>query len=64
MTDGRRCTRAATEVDHIKGKHDHRDQNLQALCEWHHRRKSSAEGNAQRRRFSNRRPPEQHPGLL
>lgn len=58
------CTRHATEVDHIRRGDDHRDANLQAACTWCHARKSSAEGNAARPRYSRRRPPEQHPGLL
>lgn len=56
------CGRPATDVDHIGDRHDHRPQNLQAACEWHHDRKSSAQGNAARRRWSSRRPPEPHPG--
>ena len=64
LADGRRCTERATDVDHIGNRHDHRPANLQALCGWHHGRKSSSEGNRAQRRYSNRRPPERHPGLL
>lgn len=58
------CTGTATEVDHKNAGDDHRDANLQASCAWCHARKSSAEGNAARTRYSRRRPPERHPGLL
>lgn len=58
------CITLATEVDHIRRGDDHRDANLQSACPWCHARKSSAEGNAARVRYSRRRPPERHPGLL
>lgn len=58
-----RCTEPATDVDHIGAKHDHRDENLRALCSWHHKRRSSAQGNAARRRVPEKRAPEPHPGL-
>lgn len=63
LSDGTRCTETATDVDHIVRGDDHRDANLQALCSWHHRRKTAAEGNAARRPLTNRRAPERHPGL-
>ncbi|PRX95586.1 HNH endonuclease [Allonocardiopsis opalescens] len=62
-TDGQRCGAHANQVDHIGDRHDHRPENLQALCRWHHARKSSAEGAAARRNPTTRRPPEAHPGL-
>lgn len=58
------CTRTATEVDHKTPGDDHSDANLQAVCSWCHGKKTSAEGNAARPRYSRRRPPERHPGLL
>lgn len=58
------CEGTATDVDHIKRGNDHRLSNLQAACGWCHDRKSSAEGNAARKRYSKRRPKERHPGLL
>lgn len=62
---GKRCDAKANQVDHIIAGDDHSLENLQALCEWHHGRKSSAEGNAARRpRATQRRPPEAHPGML
>lgn len=64
MRNGTRCTDRATEVDHIVPGDDHRPENLRAICTWHHRRKSSAEGNAARRRLTTQRPAEAHPGLL
>ncbi|MFI5840559.1 HNH endonuclease [Catenuloplanes sp. NPDC051500] len=68
-SDGRRCRDKATEVDHIKRGDDHADDNLRAICTWHHARKSAREGGqaaAQKRReAANRfRRAEAHPGLL
>lgn len=62
--DGVRCTYRATDVDHIGDKNDHAPANLRAICTWHHRRRSSAQGNAARKRVPEKRPPERHPGLL
>lgn len=66
---GRCCGRRATDVDHIDQtrRHDHSDGNLQALCQWHHRRKSGREGGiasgtARRTRAQATKPV--HPGLL
>ena len=62
-----RCGQPATDVDHIRpvsqGGTDS-PANLRSLCRWHHNRKSSAEGNAARWRYRDRREPERHPGLL
>ncbi|WP_075926470.1 HNH endonuclease [Nocardiopsis sp. CNR-923] len=60
------CGRPATDVDHIDGRDDHRDENLQSLCRTHHRRKSSGEGGRARwaKRPSRYRPKPPHPGLL
>lgn len=62
VRDGSRCRDRATEVDHIEAGDNHTRANLQAICEWHHRRKSSREGNSARAR-RHRQPPK-HPGLL
>jgi 5-methylcytosine-specific restriction endonuclease McrA len=76
--DGRRCLEEATEVDHIVpivegGTHDWT--NLRGLCHAHHaaitkrqsaegRARAAAQGKFDRSRWrSNKRPPEQHPGL-
>lgn len=61
---GRLCLEPARDVDHIVPGDDHSETNLQALCRWHHSRKSSEEGAAARQpRPSRRRAPEKHPGL-
>jgi hypothetical protein len=60
--DGTRCTRAATDVDHIRRGDNHNETNLTSLCGWHHARKSSAEGNTARTRPTQARPRERHPG--
>jgi len=41
---GLRCGRYANQCDHIIAGDDHSRENLQALCEWHHARKSATEG--------------------
>lgn len=60
--DGCRCWDPAGEVDHIIPNDDNSPANLAAICTWHHRRKSSIEGNEARRRHPASRPPEPHPG--
>jgi 5-methylcytosine-specific restriction protein A len=62
---GRRCTRQATDVDHIVNNDDDSDANLQALCVTHHRKKSAAEGHRAKARLAalRYRPPQPHPGL-
>lgn len=65
MAVGGICGKPANQVDHRAGKDDHRDENLQALCETHHLRKSSAEGQAAHKpRPSRNRAPEPHPGAI
>ncbi|GAA2577515.1 hypothetical protein GCM10009862_16040 [Microbacterium binotii] len=57
------CGDRANQVDHIDQarRWDHSDGNLQSLCEYHHQRKSSAEGGRGNRR---KQPARRHPGLL
>ncbi|MEV6836782.1 HNH endonuclease signature motif containing protein [Streptomyces sp. NPDC051133] len=62
--DGRVCGRRANQVDHIGDRDNHRPENLQALCEDCHAKKSSAQGNAARWAVRRQRPKERHPGLL
>jgi 5-methylcytosine-specific restriction protein A len=61
----RACGKPATDVDHIGDKDDHRPGNLQALCGWCHRRKTSEQGNysPNRAKVTEVRPGERHPGL-
>lgn len=62
---GALCAAPANQVDHVEHGDNHDLSNLQALCRWHHARKSSREGVAARRpRQGQARPPEPHPGLL
>ncbi|OKI45100.1 HNH endonuclease [Micromonospora sp. CB01531] len=66
---GERCDERAVDVDHIKRDDDHSEDALQSLCEWHHDKKSGAEGAraraAIRRRHAQKfRRTEGHPGLL
>lgn len=43
------CTlRPSTQVDHVERGDDHRDANLQGICDPCHRAKSASEGNAAR----------------
>ncbi|QOI66988.1 HNH endonuclease [Microbacterium phage GardenState] len=61
---GHLCGAPANQVDHVIPGDDHDEDNLQALCRWHHDRKSSAEGNAAKKpRPSRRREPEKHPAF-
>lgn len=70
---GRRCWDKAVAVDHVvphcEGGGDELE-NLAAICQWHHNRKSSAEGGrAEAARIAAvkkdiRREPEKHPGLI
>jgi 5-methylcytosine-specific restriction endonuclease McrA len=64
MKDGSRCTDKGTDVDHIEPGDNHDLSNLQLLCKWHHNKKSSQEGNKARPRYTEKRPPEAHPGVL
>lgn len=66
---GEQCKERATDVDHIKRGDDHRLVNLQALCGWHHDKKTGREAgievNKKRKEIRNRmRRTEQHPGLI
>ncbi len=47
--DGQRCPSPGIEVDHEIPGDDHSMANLRALCSYHHKLKSSAEGHAARR---------------
>lgn len=63
---GLKCGAYANQVDHKDQARnwDHSPQNLQSLCEYHHKVKSSSEGGqaaAARRKAAKRR---RHPGLL
>lgn len=44
VEDGYPCTAEATEVDHVVAGDDHSLENLEPICNPHHRRKSSSEG--------------------
>lgn len=66
LNDGSRCEGIGAECDHIRRGDDHRVENLQWLCSWHHKRKTRREaltGLAELRaaRQPRRRP---HPGLI
>ncbi|MGH2670099.1 MAG: HNH endonuclease [bacterium] len=66
VDDGIRCPAPGVECDHIIPGDDHRPENLQWLCGWHHGRKSGSEGgraSAAARRNRRRKPP-RHPGLI
>lgn len=59
------CITLATEVDHIIAGDDHSMENLQAVCAWCHKFKSSMEGHKAKSalRRLRKRPLEPHPGL-
>lgn len=59
------CGEPANEVDHIERGDNHDYDNLQAICRWHHGKKTAAEAAAARRPKPSRfRRPEQHPGVI
>lgn len=59
------CGEFAHECDHIERGDDHDESNLQALCRWHHARKTAREAaEARRPRERQQRPAEPHPGLI
>lgn len=62
-SSGRRCTSRATDVDHIIPGDDHSLSNLQGLCSWHHKEKTSRESQAAKAeiRASLKRPAEENP---
>lgn len=64
--NGKRCWDKGTDVDHKVAGDDHSIQNLQLICEWHHKRKSSREGNAAKALLLGalKRPPEAPPGTI
>lgn len=64
--DGRRCWDDGTDVDHKVAGDDDSLANLQLLCTWHHRQKSSIEGNAAKAalRAQLKHPVEAHPGII
>ena len=66
---GARCRDLATDVDHVGHKMNHELENLQALCSFHHSKKTGAQGSAAstaaRREIDARwRRAESHPGAL
>jgi 5-methylcytosine-specific restriction endonuclease McrA len=66
---GERCKEPAVDVDHIINNDDHRESNLQAICDWHHKGKTNSEARAAQlaaiRRTSKKFVrTETHPGLL
>lgn len=63
------CGEPANQVDHkvnaAQGVDDHSDENLWALCEWHHNQKTGREASAVAHAKPPRaRPQEEHPGLI
>lgn len=57
------CMEWATDVDHIGNRDDHTLANLQALCAYHHRQKTSSQGG---RAAARKREPQKqkHPGII
>lgn len=69
LSDGRQCNAPAVDVDHIKAGDDHSLTNLRCICDYHHKKKSAAEGGRAyqakiRKSKSKFRRVEKHPGLL
>jgi 5-methylcytosine-specific restriction enzyme A len=61
------CGWQATDIDHKQPGDNHSDDNLWALCSWHHDKKTAHEGNTARRNngyIREKRTPESHPGII
>lgn len=59
-----RCKVPGQDVDHAGAKDDHRVEALRALCRYHHRRRTAAQGHQARAELkAKRRPVPKHPGL-
>lgn len=62
----RQCGEPATDVDHIRDRHDHSAGNRQSLCRYHHNQKTAKESAAalavQRAKLTHPGPAK-HPGL-
>lgn len=63
LANGTRCHGKATDVHHLGSPNDHSESNLTAVCAWHHKRLTSAQANAKRKRVTQRYPSEKHPGV-
>lgn len=66
---GEKCGRYANQVDHIDNRDSYALIDLQSLCQYHHREKSSREGGqasqaARRRRWGGKPVKPLHPGIL
>ncbi|MBV7294916.1 HNH endonuclease [Corynebacterium sp. TAE3-ERU12] len=64
---GPQCITTAAEVDHITPFFEGGDasmSNLRAVCTECHKAKTQSEAQRARRRFSRKRPPPAHPGLV
>lgn len=66
LRDGSRCGALGTDCDHVTRGDDHRVENLQWLCAWHHKRKTSREALAELAAVRASRQPRRrpHPGLI
>lgn len=62
----RGCSERATDVDHIDRHGGDGKANLQSLCQYHHNKKSSAEGHAEAARIRKllKHPGEKTPGRV
>lgn len=63
---GTRCPSPATDCDHVQRGDNHALENLQALCSWHHKRKTRLEAIQAMDELNAARAPRQrpHPGLI
>lgn len=66
LRDGSRCGAVGTDCDHVRRGDDHRVENLQWLCSWHHKRKTRREALAELAELRVARQPRRrpHPGLI
>lgn len=65
LPSGARCPRAATDVDHMGDRDDHRLHKLRSLCRHHHQKVTAKQAFVGRRarRQGRQKRVERHPGL-
>lgn len=64
LVDGSRCPAVGTDCDHIVSGDNHDLGNLQWLCSWHHKRKTSLEASVARKERAKNSFTRLHPGLI
>ena len=61
---GKKCLKRATDCDHVGDRNDHRIENLQSLCSWHHKQKTSSQGGTAAAARRKQPQKQKHPGIV